>query len=178
MSVLPTRLDGSTCRPGRCPRDTTSPTRTGMPRHDRSKPCSADIRKPSRRPRKPQRHLARRPSVSECRAPRCHHPWPRPTRHRDADVNRAAATPAGGPRAIETADITALSRATRRAAGPVERALRDLASADPILLLRAKAHRRSGTAVTDGGQERSKSRPGWQPGPRGEPSGQGGGELP
>ena len=56
----------------------------------------------------------------------------------DADVNRAAA-PAGDPRAIETADITALSRAPRRAAGPVERALRDLAPADPILLLRAKA---------------------------------------
>ena len=56
----------------------------------------------------------------------------------DADVNRATAAPASDPRAIEAADITALSSATRRAAGPVERALRDLASADPILLLRAK----------------------------------------
>ena len=56
----------------------------------------------------------------------------------DADVNRTATVPAGDPSTIQAADITALSSATRRAAGPVERALRDLASADPILLLRAK----------------------------------------
>lgn len=57
---------------------------------------------------------------------------------RDADVNRAAATPAGDQVVIGAAGITALSSPARRPAGPVERALRDLASTDPILMLRAR----------------------------------------
>ena len=57
---------------------------------------------------------------------------------RDPDVNRAAAAPVGDQVAVGAARLSALPRATRRAPGPVERALRDLAPADPILLLRAK----------------------------------------